>query len=120
MPPRKAAPLSAMVPTKASFFSKARVMVKRDSPMKVESASKFEMFQKPRRFLYEQGTDTAYAEIVGNSAICMLTGMEMFQMGGSSREEISQPSAPFQRRFDFTPPGGKRHPTTSLLMFWGC
>ena len=113
MPPRKAAPLSAMVPTKESFFMAKRTMTKRetlDLKVNTDGPIKSGGFTKPRRFLYEQGTNTAYAEIVGNSAVCLLTGMEMFRMGGSEdREELS--SAPFQRRFDFTPPDGKRHPS---------
>jgi hypothetical protein len=99
-----------MVATKASFFMSKRTMAKRLIPeAKVTTESKQVVFAKPRRFLYEQGTDSAYAEIVGNTAVCLMTGMDMFQLGGG-REEYAQSSAPFQRRFDFTPPDGKRHP----------
>jgi len=64
---------------------------------------------RPRRFLFEEGTGEAYAEVVDNAAICLETGNELFRFGDWDPEENHQPSG-FQRPFDFSPPGGKRHP----------
>ena len=111
MPPKKAAP-AAMVPSKESFFMPKRVMVpnKNNPVLKVESSYP-RQYVKPPRLLYEQGTQEAYAELVGNTAVCLFTGMDLFTMGSGDSECFDQtPSSSFERRFDFTPPGGKRHP----------
>jgi hypothetical protein len=106
MPPRKAAPAPKFLPTKESFFLSKRTMVEAKKAVEPPMPTK-PVEAKPRRFLYETGTDVAYAEVVGNTAISLDTGEELFSFGGV-REEYQ--ASGFQRRFDFTPPDGKRHP----------
>jgi hypothetical protein len=125
MPPKKAAPAAATVPTKASFFMTKRVMeanmhaktqqdpkslrdVKKDS-------SSFGMSGVPkRRFLYDKETAEAYAEVVGDAAMCLETGVELFRFNRNKEDDgcygaVSSQCAPCVK-FDFTPPVGKRHP----------
>jgi len=109
MPPKKAAPAAALIPSKESFFMPKRVMVQnKNAATKIEPHSK--AYVKPPRLLYEQGTQEPYAEIVGNTAVCLFTGMCLFTMGESDSGYSDHASSSFERRFDFTPPGGKRHP----------
>ena len=86
-----------------------RVMVQNKNVVaKVESYSK--PYVKPPRLLYHEGMQEPYAELVGNTAVCLLTGMCLFTMGESDQGYSDHASSSFERRFDFTPPGGKRHP----------
>ena len=69
-------------------------------------------FVRPRRYLFEEGTGVAYAEVVGDDAICLETGQVLFRFGGRNDDEAGgyQGGVGFKRRFDFSPPVGKRHP----------
>ena len=128
MPPRKAAP-AAMIPTKASFFMRKRDMETRTFEKKPNTDNKGMHFggssarisqvadkTQKRRFLFDKETNDAYAEIMGDSAICLDTGMELFRFAGGEGNypgffEQDVPSRfEHTREFDFTPPDGKRHP----------
>jgi hypothetical protein len=54
----------------------------------------------------------AYAEVVGDDAICLETGQVLFRFGGGEDDGAGgyQGVAGFKRPFDFSPPMGKRHP----------
>ena len=95
MPPKKAAP---DLPKVDSFFVPTRPVAKKPPPVpQAEPPCK-------RRFVYDHNTGLARAEIIGNVGVCLETGMELFTLP-------ARQSAPMMgRRFDFTPPGGKRHP----------
>lgn len=60
------------------------------------------------RYFYEQGTGVAYAQQVGDMAVCLLTGSELFRIK-SNEDDISQGGFE-SARFDFSPPSGKKHP----------
>lgn len=111
MPKKKAAPAPKQIPTKASFFLSKRTMVETKKPvLPTEPQSKAAPVRQ-RRFLFDEGTQEAYAEIVGNAAICLETGDELFRFAEKDGVSEYQPSSSgFQRPFDFSPPTGKRHP----------
>jgi hypothetical protein len=113
MPKKNAAP-AARIPTKDSFFLSKRTMVeskKPELPVDVPKAAPV----RQRRFLFEQGTGMAYAEVLGDAAICLETGQELFRFGGGDDVGEYQPSSGFQRPFDFSPPDGKRHPADRFV-----
>ncbi len=60
--------------------------------------------------MYEPGTGVAYAEIIGNSVVCLETGLELRRIGQHDDDMACPAPCPFQKRFDFKPPGGARHP----------
>jgi len=70
-----------------------------------------------RRFLYNKETNEAYAEVVDGSAICLETGEQLFRFKDSEGDKEGGGSSGFTHgvRFDFTPPGGKRHPSERFV-----
>lgn len=115
MPPKKAAPVVKQIPTKQSFFEKKRVMQEVKSVDPVQDEKKPVPQGPKRRFLYAQGTGVAYAEVVGDVAICMETGLEMFRFGSRDENDFNFESTGVQRRFNFAPPTGKRHPDDKFI-----
>ena len=131
MPPKKAAPAaSGAMPTKASFFMSRRVLEEVPKsggklPIGRGGSSSFpesRLGSAPKRpaLLYDKSTGDAYAEVVGDAAVCLTTGVELFRFrfcrgrdddedggggGGASGRFVSS-----GRTFDFSPPSGRRHP----------
>ena len=106
MPKKDAAP--KMIGTKASFFMPRREMVE-NKPKEISVAKPFHQ-QAAKRFVFDQGTGVAYAEIIGNSIVCLETGLEIRRIGEEDDSVSFSGAAPFQRRFDYSPPEGMRHP----------
>lgn len=89
MPPRKAAPAPKLVPSKDSFFLAHRPMVEqKNKTTNVTEQPKQALKEPTRRYLYENGTGLAYAELVGNTAVCIHTGVELYKLKG--RDEASR------------------------------
>ena len=119
MPPPKKKTAPAPVPTKASFFAVKREF---EEPVAVAApvAPRFKpveqrpVYEKPPRLLYDKGTGMPYAEIVDDSAICLDSGVELFRFRNRDDDEDYEDNsvvfAPTDKRLDFTPPAGKRHP----------
>lgn len=79
MPPKKAAP-KPLVPSRESFFLPHRPMVARkDKTAQPPPPPEAVRRELPRRFLYEQGTGVAYAEVVRDVAVCVNSGCELFK-----------------------------------------
>jgi hypothetical protein len=112
MPKKKTAAAPAQIPTKDSFFQSKRTMVECKKPEAPPPDAVKPAFVRPRRYLFEEGTGVAYAEVLGDDAICLETGQVLFRFGGRNDDEAGgyQGGAGFKRRFDFSPPMGKRHP----------
>ncbi len=113
MPPKKQKKAPEPIPTKASFFAPKRdyedhkkVDFSSSPPVPTQKQPKYQSF------LYDHGTGRPYAEIVGRSAICVDSGEELFRFRNGPEEEDEEcVSGPiFTKKFDFTPPSGKRHP----------
>ena len=104
----------AQLPTKSSFFSRKREY--ESTLKKQEPSSSMSVFRMPKeRLLYEQGTGLPYARVVGDSAVCLETDQEIFRFKSACDDDellvdTSSYAKTAQRRFDFTPPAGKRHP----------
>ena len=117
MPPKKAAP-AALIPSKESVFMPKRVMVsnKRMDTKTGEKQNFVGGYVKPKRYLFEQGTQEPYAELIGNTAVCLVTGMDLFTLnGGESDLGYFDSVSSFSRKYDFTPPGGVRHPADRFV-----
>ncbi len=113
MPKKKAVPVAPVL-TKDSFFLSKRTVVESKKPAHpVEAPASAP--PKKRRFLFEQGTGMAYAEVLDNAAVCLETGQELFRFGGGADAGGYQQCAGFQRRFDFSPPTGNRHPNDRIV-----
>ncbi len=104
MPQKKKKPSAAplTVATKASFFD-----TKREYSEVTKTALPVAPPLLRQRLLYDKETGMPYAEIINNAAMCLNTGEELFRF--KDRIADAQPAA-FESRFDFTPPGGKKHP----------
>ena len=113
MPPKKAASLAPkLVPTKESFFTPTkRPLVQEKLKQNLLMAPvKQGGWTRPKRYLYDESTGLAYAEVVGGTAFCTDTGAELFSFGDGGEDYGSNQPAVFRKLFDFKPPDGERHP----------
>ena len=100
MPQKKKPKPAAPLPTKASFFQPKREYCETVT-VKVEPT-----VPAPRqRLLYDKETGMPFAEVIDNAAVCLHTGQELFRFKEQRAEEPF-----FATGFNFTPPGGKKHP----------
>ena len=111
---KKSTPVSGVgLPTKSSFFKSRReyeALPKSDnSSIELRQQEASGALFTRSRLLYEAGTDLPYAKVMGDVAYCLETGNELFRFKRREEEDEAQGDFP-GRRFDFTPPGGKRHP----------
>ena len=100
------------IPTKESFFQPARQFQDVVAAAPVKSFKPPVVNPRPPRLLYNEGTGQAYAEVVGNAAICLDSGQELFRFkNGDDDDECNgtQNTMP-KLGFDFTAPVGTRHP----------
>ena len=103
MPQKKKPKPAAPLPTKASFFQAKREYCEAVT-VKAEPVASVAQRQ---RLLYDKETGLPFAEVIDNAAVCLHTGQELFRF--KDREQrMDEPL--FASRFDFTPPGGKKHP----------
>ena len=107
MPPKKASPAPAPPPPKNTFFKpgfrKAAVI------LPAPTAFPRQQFAPRRSFLYNKDTGDAYAEWMGNEAVCLETGEVLFESKGSVDYGSSSSGGFSPAKFDFTPPK-QRHP----------
>ena len=102
MPQKKKPKPAAPLPTKASFFQPKREYCETVT-VKVEPT-----VPAPRqRLLYDKETGMPFAEVIDNAAVCLHTGQELFRF--KEREQRAEEPL-FAAGFDFTPPGGRKHP----------
>lgn len=107
--PKKKAVAPTQIPTKDSFFLSKRTMMETKQPSPLPVVAEVAPV-RPRRFLFEQGTGMAYAEVLGDVAISLETGQELFRFGGGEDTFTGGRCSGFKRPFDFSPPIGTRHP----------
>ena len=107
MPKKKPPPAPLTLPTKASFFSPKREFS--DVP-KAEVAAPPAIAPMRQRLLYDKETGLPSAEVINNAAVCLATGEELFRFKDRKEEGFNDFQPAFAARFDFAPPGGKKHP----------
>ena len=109
--PKKQAAAPVQIPTKGSFFQATKTMMECKKPGAPPSDPVKQAPVRPRRYLFEKGTGEAYAEVLGDEAICLETGEVLFRFKGrGDGADGYQGGSGFKRPFDFSPPVGTRHP----------
>lgn len=99
---------------KKHFFtprSEAPVM----APIAAVVAEKPRVYQPRRRFLVDENTDVAYAEVIDGMAVCMDTGVDLFEVHRRQDDEYTVEDAGPLFRFNYSAPSS-RHPCDPTIV----
>ena len=104
MPPKKAtAPLPPPITQHFALTTSKKQRVAVPPPPSAVARPVYN--RTPTRLLVDRDTEVAYAEVVDGVAVCLETGVELFEVGGRrGDDDYGGASVGSKRALDFSPP----------------